>query len=96
MDAVILGVSPDTVLKQAKFKKKYHLPFTLLADVDHAIAEAYGAWKLKKTMGKSHYGVERSTAIIDPEGRVAGTFEKVSALGHAEHVAQALEELRSR
>ena len=93
---MILGVSPDPVAKQAKFRKKYHLPFTLLADVNHGIAETYGVWKLKSFAGKSYHGVERSTALIAPEGRIARTFEKVSALGHAEQVAKALEELRAR
>jgi peroxiredoxin Q/BCP len=90
---VVLGASPDSVRKQAKFKEKYELPFTLLADVDHAIAEAYGVWKLKKFMGREYMGVERSTALIDPEGKVARVFEKVSAAGHPAEVAAAIEEL---
>ena len=81
--------------KQRKFKEKYALPFTLLADVGHAVAEAYGVWKLKTMMGKSYFGVERSTCIIDPKGRIARTFEKVKAEGHAENVRAALVELNA-
>ena len=93
---MILGASPDSVAKQAKFKAKYELPFTLLADKDHAIAEAYGAWQLKKFMGREYMGVTRSTVIIDPDGKVARTFEKVSsAAEHPAEVASALEELRA-
>jgi len=91
---VILGASPDTAKKQAKFKERYDLPFTLLADKDHAIAEAYGVWKLKKFMGREYMGIERSTVIIDPKGKVARTFEKVSPAGHPAEVLAALKELR--
>jgi peroxiredoxin Q/BCP len=84
------------VERQRKFKEKYALPFTLLADTSHAVAEAYDVWKLKSMMGKSYYGVERSTYIIDPKGRIARTFEKVKADGHAENVRAALEELKAR
>lgn len=91
---MILGVSPDSVARQARFRKKYQLPFSLLADENHAIAEAYGFWKRKKFMGRSYMGVERGTVLIDPSGRVARVFEKVNAAGHAAEVAQALEELR--
>jgi peroxiredoxin Q/BCP len=92
---VILGVSPDSVKKQARFKEKYGLPFTLLADVEHAIAEAYGVWKLKKFMGREYMGVERSTVVIDPEGKVARVFEKVSPAGHPAEVVVAIEDLRA-
>ena len=94
LDAVILGDSSDSVAKQAKFKKKYDLPFTLLADEDHAIAEAYGVWAEKSFMGKHYMGVERTTFIIAPDGRVARVFEKVKPLGHAAEVAEALTVLR--
>jgi peroxiredoxin Q/BCP len=92
---VILGASPDKPAKQAKFRRKYGLPFTLLADEQHTLADAWGVWKLKNFMGKSYYGIERSTAIIDPKGKVARVFEKVSAAGHAEAVGRALEELQA-
>lgn len=93
---MILGASPDSVAKQAKFKAKYELPFTLLADKDHAIAEAYGAWQLKKFMGREYMGVVRSTVIIDPEGKVARTFPKVGDAGaHPAEVETALKEHRA-
>ena len=91
---VILGASPDSPKKQAKFREKYELPFTLLADVDHAIAEAYGAWQLKKFMGREYMGVARSTVIIDPQGKVARVFEKVSPAEHPAEVEAALKVLR--
>lgn len=94
---MILGASPDSVKKQAKFKEKYGLPFTLLADQDHAIAEAYGAWQLKKFMGREYMGVTRSTVIIDPAGNVAHVFAKVGDAGeHPAEVQAALEALRSK
>ena len=94
---MILGDSPDSVEKQAKFKAKYNLPFTLLADDDHAIAEAYGAWQEKSLVGKKYMGIVRSTVIIDPNGKVARVFEKVKdAAGHPADVAAALEELTKR
>lgn len=94
---MILGASPDSVAKQAKFKAKYNLPFTLLADVDHTIADAYGAWQKKKFLGKEYMGVVRSTVIIDPKGKVARTFEKVRDAGeHPAEVETALKELQGR
>lgn len=82
--------------KQAKFKKKYNLPFTLLADKDHKIAEAYGAWQEKSMMGKKYMGIVRSTVIIDPQGKVARVFEKVKdAKSHPAEVADALAELEA-
>lgn len=88
---MILGISPDTVAAQAKFKKKYDLPFTLLADTDHAVAERYGVWKEKMNYGRKYMGVERTTFLIGPDGRVTRVFEKVNAKGHAAEVAAALE-----
>jgi peroxiredoxin Q/BCP len=88
---VILGVSPDPVAAQAKFKQKLGLPFTLLADVGHAVAEQYGVWKEKTNYGKTYMGVERTTFIIGPDGRIAHVFEKVNAKGHADAVAAVLE-----
>jgi len=91
---VILGASPDSVAKQAKFKAKYDLPFMLLADADHEIAEAYGAWQEKSLMGKKYMGIVRSTVIIDPQGKVARVFEKVKdAAAHPGEVEAALREL---
>ena len=89
-NAVILGVSPDSVASHVKFKKKYALPFTLLADTDHAIADAYGVWKQKSMYGRKYMGVERTTFVIGTDGRVARVFEKVKPAGHAAEVAEAI------
>jgi peroxiredoxin Q/BCP len=93
---VILGVSPDTVDAQARFKKKFELPFSLLADSDHAVAERYGVWKEKMNYGKKYMGVERTTFLIDKEGRLTRVFAKVTPKGHAEEVAAALEGIGNR
>ena len=90
LDAVILGVSPDPVAKQEKFKKKHDLPFTLLADTEHSVAERYGVWKEKSFLGKKYWGNARTTFVIDSTGRIAHVFESVKPLGHAEEVAEAL------
>jgi len=89
-DALILGISPDTVDDQAKFKAKFDLPFTLLADADHAVAELYGVWKEKKNYGKTYMGVERTTFLIGRDGRIARIFEKVKPQGHAAEVEAAI------
>ena len=88
---MIIGISPDSVSAQAKFKRKYELPFTLLADSDHAVAEQYGVWKEKMNYGKKYMGVERTTFLIGPDGRVTHVFAKVNAKGHAAEVAAVLE-----
>jgi thioredoxin-dependent peroxiredoxin len=91
--AVILGVSPDNVKSHQKFKAKYELPFTLLADTEHAIAEKYGVWKEKSMYGRKYMGVERTTFLIDAKGVLRKVFEKVKPAGHADEVAAALAEL---
>lgn len=91
--AVVVGVSPDTVKKQAKFKEKWSLPFTLLADEDHAISDLYGVWGPKKFMGREYEGVHRTTFIIDREGKIAHVFEKVSPDGHSREILKAIEQL---
>lgn len=91
--AVVLGVSPDTPESHEKFRKKYALPFTLLADVDHKVAEKYGAWREKNMYGKKSMGIARSTFIIDAAGRVAKVFRAVRADGHDVQVLAALESL---
>lgn len=88
----MLGVSADTPSAQKKFKDKYDLPFTLLADVDKKIANLYGVVKEKNMYGKKVMGIERTTFVIDPDGRIARVFPKVKAEGHAEEVAKALKE----
>lgn len=84
LNAVILGVSPDPVDRHQKFVEKYGLPFLLLADTDHQVAEDYGVWKLKKNFGKEYMGIERSTFIIDKEGNIAKEWRKVQVKGHVE------------
>ena len=86
---MILGISPDKPEKQAKFKKKYDLPYTLLSDVDHKVAEDYGVWVEKSMLGKKYMGIARTTLLIDKEGRIAKVFEKVKPEGHADQVHQA-------
>ena len=86
----MLGVSPDNVASHQKFKAKYSLPVTLLADEDHAIAEAYGVWVEKNIFGLKRMGIARTTFLIDPQGTVARVFEKVDPSGHGEDVAKAL------
>jgi peroxiredoxin Q/BCP len=81
--AVVVGVSPDKAAAQAKFKDKYSLPFTLLADKDRAAAEAYGVWKEKNMYGKKVMGIERTTFVIGPDGRIEKIYSKVKAAGHA-------------
>ncbi|MBV9268917.1 MAG: thioredoxin-dependent thiol peroxidase [Acidobacteriaceae bacterium] len=89
-NTVIVGVSPDTANAQAKFKQKFDLPFTLLADTDHKAAEDYGVWKEKSMYGKKYMGVERTTFVIAPNGRVKKIFPKVKVEGHAEAVLAAI------
>jgi peroxiredoxin Q/BCP len=91
--AKVLGVSPDPVTAVQKFAEKYTLDFELLADEDHAVAELYGVWGEKKMYGKTYMGVARATFVIDPEGRVANVFPKVSPKTHDEVVLEALREL---
>jgi peroxiredoxin Q/BCP len=88
--AVVLGVSPDDEGSHAKFKAKYGLPFALLADTDHAVAEAYGVWGEKSMYGKTYMGVDRSTFVIGPDGNVAKVFLKVKPDAHADQVLEAL------
>ncbi len=88
--AAVLGVSPDPAGRHAKFKAKYELPFTLLADADKAVMKAYGAFGKKTMYGKLIEGVIRSTFVIDPDGRVATVFPKVKPEGHAAEVLAVL------
>ena len=88
--AVVLGVSPDTVASHQKFKQKYGLPFTLLADPGAALAQRYGAWGEKSLYGKKSVGIIRSTFVIDEAGRLRAVYGKVSVKGHVEKVAAAV------
>jgi len=90
--AVVLGVSPDSESSHVKFKQKYGLPFTLLADPDHATADAYGVWVEKTNYGKTYMGVERSTFVIDREGNLVKVMRKVKPDTHADDVLAVLPE----
>ena len=88
----VLGVSPDNEKSHKKFETKYKLPFTLLADTDHAIAESYGVWGEKKFMGRTYMGVLRTTFLIDEKGKIKKVFEKVKPEDHAGEVLKAFAE----
>lgn len=90
--AVVLGVSPDSAVSHQKFKAKYSLPFPLLADQDHKVAEAYGAWGEKSMYGRQYQGILRTTFLIGKDGKIARVFEKVKPKGHAAEVLAALNE----
>ena len=92
LNTVVLGISPDTVATHDKFAAKYELPFPLLADPDHEVAEAYGVWVLKNMYGKEYMGIERSTFLIDKEGNIAQVWRKVKVAGHVQEVLQYIEE----
>jgi peroxiredoxin Q/BCP len=88
--AVVLGISPDDESSHVKFKQKYGLPFTLLADPDHRVAETYGVWGERKLYGKTYMGIERSTFVIDPDGKVARVLRRVKPDTHAQQVLDSL------
>jgi peroxiredoxin Q/BCP len=91
--ARVIGVSPDPVEAVKKFADKFDLDFTLLADADHAVAERYGTWVEKSMYGKKYMGVQRATFIVDPDGKIAKAFPKVSPKTHDDVVLEALSEL---
>jgi peroxiredoxin Q/BCP len=84
--AVVLGISPDSEKKHVKFKEKYDLPFALLADPEHEIAERYGVWAEKRYRGRTYHGVNRTTFVIAPDGTVAKVMQKVDPKAHADDV----------
>jgi peroxiredoxin Q/BCP len=84
--AALFGVSPDTAASHRKFTEKYELPFPLLSDAEKEVAKVYGVWKEKSFMGRKYMGIERTTFIIDEQGRIAHVFPKVKVLGHTEEV----------
>ncbi len=92
VNAVIVGVSPDPVDRHQKFVEKYGLPFLLLADTEHQLAEAFGVWKLKKNFGKEYMGIERSTFIIDKEGKLVKEWRKVQVKGHVDEALTYIKE----
>lgn len=89
---VILGVSPDSAKSHTKFKSKFNLPFTLLADEDHKVCDAYGAWGTKKMYGREYDGVLRTTFLIGPDGKILKVFENVKPDGHSAEVLAALKQ----
>jgi peroxiredoxin Q/BCP len=88
--AVILGISPDPVKSHQKFKAKYELPYTLIADTEKVALQAYDVWKEKSMYGRKYMGVERTTFVIDPAGQIVKVFEKVKPAGHAAEVEAVL------
>jgi peroxiredoxin Q/BCP len=95
-EASVFGVSPDSVKSHQKFRDKFSLPFTLLADDGHHVADAYGVWGPKKFMGREYMGVDRTTFIIGPDGRIAHVFAKVKPAGHAIEILEKLKELKKQ
>ena len=93
LDAVVIGVSPDSLESHRKFRKKYDLPFRLLSDEGHKLADTFGVWKEKSLYGRKYMGIERTTVIIDRKGRIAKVFPKVKVPGHAQDVEKAVREL---
>lgn len=93
-DAVVLGVSADSLKSHGKFRDKYSLPFRLLSDADRTVMDQYGVWGEKVLYGKKSMGVIRSTFVIDAQGRIARAWPKVSVKGHADEVLQAVQSLK--
>jgi peroxiredoxin Q/BCP len=94
INAVVIGVSPDNPDSHRKFKKKFDLPFRLLSDEGHHLADSFGVWKEKSMYGRNYMGIERTTVIIDRKGRVVRIFPKVKVPGHALEVERAVLELK--
>jgi thioredoxin-dependent peroxiredoxin len=93
IDATVLGVSPDDIDSHRKFKKKHDLPYKLLVDEKHRLADAFGVWKEKSLYGRKYMGIERTTVILDKNGTVARIFPKVKVPGHVEEVERAVREM---
>ena len=93
--ATVWGISPDDAASHGRFRAKFHLTFPLLSDEDHATAEAYGAWVEKIKDGRTYMGVQRSTFLVAPDGRIAHAWPKVTAEGHAEDVLRTLAAVRA-
>ncbi len=91
--ARLYGISPDTVESHVRFREKFHLPYPLLADPDHAVAEAYGVWAERTTYGRTSWGVARSTFLVDEEGRIAQVWRPVKP---SDHIANVLAELHAK
>ncbi|HUQ77278.1 MAG TPA: peroxiredoxin [Patescibacteria group bacterium] len=93
--ADVWGISPQGAASKRSFREKFGLPFVLLADTDHAVAEAYGTWVEKEKDGRTYMGVTRTTFLVDPEGRIARTWSKVKPEGHAAEVVAALDDIQA-
>ena len=93
--ADVWGVSPQGSASKRAFREKFGLPFTLLADVDHRVVEAYGSWVEKQNYGRTYWGTARTTFLVDPDGRIARVWPKVRPEGHADEVLSALDELQA-
>jgi peroxiredoxin Q/BCP len=93
LNAIILGISPDSPESHCKFYDKHELGITLLSDAEHEVLESYGVWQKKKMYGREFRGVVRSTFLIDPKGKIRGVWRKVKVAGHVEEVKKALQEL---
>jgi len=93
--ATVWGISPDDAASHGRFRAKFHLAFPLLSDEDHATAEAFGAWVEKTKYGKTYMGIQRSTFLVAPDGRIAHAWPKVTADGHAEDVVRTLAAARA-
>jgi len=93
VDAIVVGLSKDSVAKHDKFKAKYDLPFTLLSDAEGEVCAAYGAWVEKSMYGRTYMGIDRSTFLIDEEGQLRAEWRKVKVPGHVEAVLQAAQDL---
>jgi peroxiredoxin Q/BCP len=91
--ADVWGISPQGAASKRKFREKFGLPFTLLADEGHQVAEAYGSWVEKENYGRTYWGTARTTFLVDPDGRIARVWPKVKPEGHAGEVLAALDEL---
>ncbi|MCQ6277233.1 thioredoxin-dependent thiol peroxidase [Bacillus sp. V3B] len=92
LNTVILGVSPDPIKRHEKFIEKHNLPFLLLADEENELAKAFDVWKLKKNFGKEYMGIERSTFILDPEGKIVKEWRKVKVKDHSNEVYTFIQE----
>ncbi len=95
-DAEVWGISPDGAASHRRFREKFGLPFVLLSDEDHSVAERYGAWQLKSLYGREYWGIVRSTFLIGPDGRVEAAWPKVKADGHASEVLGAIRAAEAR
>lgn len=93
--AEVWGISPDGAASHRRFREKFNLPFTLLSDEAHEVAERFGAWQLKSMYGREYMGIQRSTFLVDPDGRIARAWPRVTADGHAADVLAALAEARA-